>query len=212
MVILVIVLKESTSWYNLWSHASKMKEVKLHIQHVMLWEFRNNKNAKETTKKICSVYEQVVITDCLVWDSFSKFHSSNMLLRDELKILIRPQSRCFKRIGRIQYVQKYSRISTWPQQIPIQYLLLLKKEWKSEQAYWDEYISIATSLLSRQRNDPFLKNITTGDEKWIFYVNFQCKRQWIDEYELLLISPRTVFHGGKVMYGGITAVLFILSF
>ena len=30
-------------------------------------------------------------------------------------------------------------------------------------------LSISTSLLSRQRNDPFLDKIITGDEKWITY-------------------------------------------
>ena len=32
----------------------------------MLWEFNNNKNATETTKKICSVYGQGIITDSQV--------------------------------------------------------------------------------------------------------------------------------------------------
>ena len=29
-----------------------MEEQKVHIQYVMLWEFKNNKNTTETTKKI----------------------------------------------------------------------------------------------------------------------------------------------------------------
>ena len=41
-----------------------MEELKVHIQHVMLWEFKNNKNATRTAKKICSVYGQGDITDC----------------------------------------------------------------------------------------------------------------------------------------------------
>ena len=28
-----------------------MEKLKMSIRHVMLWEFKNNKNAKETTKK-----------------------------------------------------------------------------------------------------------------------------------------------------------------
>ena len=28
-----------------------MEELKVHIQHVMLWEFKNNKNTTETAKK-----------------------------------------------------------------------------------------------------------------------------------------------------------------
>ena len=33
----------------------------------------------------------------------------------------------------------------------------------------EDLISIATSLLSRKRNPPFLQNIITRDEKWVFY-------------------------------------------
>ena len=43
-----------------------MEELKVHIWHVMLWKFNNNKNASETAKKICSIYGQSVITDHLV--------------------------------------------------------------------------------------------------------------------------------------------------
>ena len=28
-----------------------MEELKVHIQHIVLWEFKNNKNATETAKK-----------------------------------------------------------------------------------------------------------------------------------------------------------------
>ena len=40
-----------------------MEELKWHIRRVMLWEFKNNKNAIKAAKKICSVYGQGVITD-----------------------------------------------------------------------------------------------------------------------------------------------------
>ena len=62
--------------------AYKMKEVKVHIWHVMLWEFKNNNNTTETVKKVCSVYGQHVITDCKVpnW-----FPSSDTSLTDEPK-------------------------------------------------------------------------------------------------------------------------------
>ena len=49
----------------------------------MLWKFKNNKNAPETAETICSVYGQGVITDNQVHNWFSKFHFSNMSLRDK---------------------------------------------------------------------------------------------------------------------------------
>ena len=47
-----------------------------------------------------------------------------------------------------------------------------------------------TSLLLRQRNDPFLKKIIPGDEKWVFYDNILHKCQWIDNDESLEPLPK----------------------
>ena len=110
-----------------------MEELKVHIQHVMLWEFKNNGNATEKAKKICSVYGQGVITDYQIQNWFSKFHSSNTSLRDE------PWPGCLSDLNQDtlrESMQKYSTISTWPQHIPIHYLLSLKRNrkkrtWKS---------------------------------------------------------------------------------
>ena len=60
-----------------------MEELKVHIRHVMLWKFKNNKNTTETAKKIMSVYSQGVITKYKVWNWFSKIHSGHTSLRDE---------------------------------------------------------------------------------------------------------------------------------
>ena len=60
-----------------------MEELKVHIRHVMSWEFKNNKNAIESAKKICSVYGQSAITDHQVWNWFSKIHSGDMSLSGE---------------------------------------------------------------------------------------------------------------------------------
>ena len=37
---------------------------KMHIRHVILWEFMNNQNTAEKAKKIHIAYGQGVITDC----------------------------------------------------------------------------------------------------------------------------------------------------
>ena len=49
----------------------------------MLWELKNNKNTREIAKKICSVYGDGVITDCQVWNLFSRFRSGDVSLRDD---------------------------------------------------------------------------------------------------------------------------------
>ena len=49
----------------------------------MSWEFENNKNATETTKKISGIHSQGVITEYQDRNRFSSFHSINTSLRDE---------------------------------------------------------------------------------------------------------------------------------
>ena len=60
-----------------------MEELKVHIQHVMLNKFKNNKIAREKAQRISHVYGQGVITNCQVRKWFSKFSSSDTSLRNE---------------------------------------------------------------------------------------------------------------------------------
>ena len=87
-----------------------MKEVKVHIRHLMLWKFKNNKNSTETSKKMASIYGQGVITDSQIRNWFSKFCSGDKWT--QTRTLIRPWLRCSKWIGSMQPTQKYSRIIT----------------------------------------------------------------------------------------------------
>ncbi|KAG5311344.1 MOS1T transposase, partial [Pseudoatta argentina] len=44
-------------------------------------------------------------------------------------------------------------------------------------------LSIATSLLARQREKSFLWRIMTGDEKWIYFDNRKRRKSWADRYQ-----------------------------
>ena len=66
----------------------------------------------------------------------------------------------------------------------------------------EDRISIATSHLLRQRNDPFLKEIISGDEKWVLNDNVQYEKQWIDKDESRQPTPESELHGRKVCMVG----------
>ena len=47
----------------------------------------------------------------------------------------------------------------------------------------EDHIFMVINLFLSQRNDPFLKNIISGEEKWVFYDNLHRKRQWFNNDE-----------------------------
>ena len=60
-------------------------------------------------------------------------------------------------------------------------------------------IDVCDLLLKRQENDPFLKRIITGDEKWVVYNNVKRKRSWSKKDELAQSTSKTDIHQKKVM-------------
>ncbi|KAG5333135.1 SETMR methyltransferase, partial [Acromyrmex heyeri] len=59
-----------------------MESEKVHIRHVMLWEFKQGNSAKGTAEKICSVYGEGLISDRAVRNWFAKFRSGDTTLKD----------------------------------------------------------------------------------------------------------------------------------
>ncbi|KAK5642689.1 hypothetical protein RI129_008856 [Pyrocoelia pectoralis] len=58
---------------------------------------------------------------------------------------------------------------------------------------------ICSSLLLRNKNDPFLHRIVTFDEKWIMYDNRKRSGQWLDKDEPPTHFPKAKIHQTKVM-------------
>ncbi|XP_023237751.1 histone-lysine N-methyltransferase SETMAR-like [Centruroides sculpturatus] len=171
-----------------------MEHLKVHVRHIMLWEFKLGKNATETAKKICNVYGSGVISDRVVRKWFTKFRSGDFSLKDDerpgrssdfdddvLKALIEQNPRQTTRelaeklhtsqstINRhLQKLGKVSKLGVW---VPHN----LSERNKADRR------SIAATLLSWQKEESFLAKIVTGDEKWITYENVIRKRQWVDK-------------------------------
>ena len=60
-----------------------MEGLKVHISHVMLWEFKQGHNAMETAEEICSVNGDSTIIDRAVQNWFAKFDSGDTSMKDE---------------------------------------------------------------------------------------------------------------------------------
>ena len=60
-----------------------MEGLKVHIRHVMLWQFKQGNSDTETAEKIGSVYGEGTIIDRAVRNWFVKFCSGGTSLKDE---------------------------------------------------------------------------------------------------------------------------------
>ena len=65
--------------------------------------------------------------------------------------------------------------------------------------YFLDHISACDSLLKRNENVPFLKQIVIGDEKWILYNNVEWKRSWGKRNKQPPTTPETSLHPKKMM-------------
>lgn len=201
-----------TRYVKLFFLTSEMEGQKVHIRHVMLWEFKQGNSAKATAEKICSVYGEGLITDRAVRNWFIKFRSGDTTLKDELRAG-RPSDfddNLLKAILEQNPRQSTRGIAKRLNTSQSTVNRHLQKLWKvCKLGVWvphnlsernkEDRMSIATSLLSRVKIEPFLNRIVTGDEKWVTYDNIIRKRQWLDKYQPPLPDPKANIHGKKIL-------------
>ncbi|XP_011631768.1 histone-lysine N-methyltransferase SETMAR-like, partial [Pogonomyrmex barbatus] len=68
-----------------------------------------------------------------------------------------------------------------------------------KEVYLMARINIYDMLIKREENDPFLKRLITGDEKWIIYNNVVRKRSWSRRDDSLQTTSKANIHQRKVM-------------
>ena len=188
-----------------------MEEKKQHFQHIMLYYFKKGKNATETQKKICAVYGEGAVTDrtCQKW--FVKFRTGDFPLddaprsgrpvevdSDQIKTLIEnSQHYTTREIANILKISKSSIENHLHQLGYVNRFDVWVPHKLSEKNLLDR-ISASNSLLKRNENILFLKQIVMGDEKWILYNNVEWKRLWGKRNEPPPTTPKAGLHP-KVM-------------
>lgn len=189
-----------------------MEDKKMHLRHVMLYYYKKGKNASQTCRKICSVYGDNVLAESTVRKWFVRFKSEIFDLKDK--------DRC----GRPSIVDEdpiqneiendpHSTTRSIAETLQISHMSvgrhLKKLEYINRYDIWIPHnlnenqlmvrVSICSSLLIRNKRDPFLRRTITGDEKWVIFDNPKRKRSWTKVNEPPLTIPKAELHPKKVM-------------
>ncbi|XP_035222849.1 histone-lysine N-methyltransferase SETMAR-like [Stegodyphus dumicola] len=175
------------------------------------FQLRNlkGKNAVQARKKLTDVYGEGVLTvrQCQNW--FTKFRSGNFDVeesgrpveadKDTIKALLDANRRITTReigerlnlsnssvYGHLKGLGLTSKLDVWVPHVLTERNLCRR-------------VDVCDSLLKRQENDPFLKRIITGDEKWVVYNNVKRKRLWSRKDEPAQSVSKANIHQKKLL-------------
>lgn len=197
----------------LWRFASSTDNLPHnHIRHIIFHEFMRGTSAAQAARNIDAVYGEGSVSEhtCRIW--FNRFRSGDTSLEDQ------PHSGRPSEVNDqalIGLVKEDSRQTTrdLAEQLQVSHTTVENHLYKlgyrnifgawvphalTEANKWQR-LSISSSLLSRYNRKSFLPRLVTGDEKWVFHVNFRRKRQWVAPGEKPSPDPKPDPHRKKLM-------------
>ncbi len=184
-----------------------MKNQKLYLRCCILYEFQLDHSAREAAANICRALGQGSVSHATCNNLFQKFRSGDTDLEDyprpghepkvdneELQNLLEIDPRQTTRelaaeLGcthtaiekHLHAMGKVCKLGAWVPHV-------LTDDNKINR------VTICNSLLLRPHREDFLKQIVTGDEKWVMYVNHTRKRQWLDRDQQPEPEPKPELH------------------
>nr|BAO79485.1 transposase [Campsomeris sp. Cas_Ok01] len=189
-----------------------MEEQDVHFRHILLYYFRKGKNASQAQKKLCAVYGDEALKERQRRNWFERFRSGDFSLKNAQRSG-RPVEVDETHIKAIIDSDRHSTTRDIAEKLNVSHTCIEKKLktlgyvkkldlWiphQLKEIHLTQRISICDSLLKRNENDPFLKNLVTGDEKWIVYNNVTRKRSWVKQDQPAQTASKAEIHQKKIM-------------
>lgn len=182
------------------------------FRQIYFYEFKLGRSAAETARNINAVWSMGSVNKTTVQRWFLKFENNNYSLEDkqgrgrpsavendQLEASIESDPRKTTREVAKELQVHHSTIVRHLGQIG-----KVKKldKWVPHELNANQKLrrfEVASALLFRNKNDPFLNRIVTCDEKWILYDNRQRSGQWLDKSEPPKTFPKQKLQQKKVM-------------
>lgn len=183
-----------------------------HFRNILLFYFHKGNKVAEAHKEICEVYGVDCITERTCQNWFKKFRSGNFSLKDDHRSgrpnkVVNDQVNVIITEDRhitVREIAHRLNVSHTTVENHLKHLGLVKKLdiWvphELKEIHLTQRINICDTHLKRNENDPFLKRIITGDEKWVTYNNIVRKRSWSRRDELAQTISKPELHAKKIM-------------
>lgn len=189
-----------------------MSEISEEIRYIMLFYYKKGKSGAKTHRKICAVYGEDALSERTVQHWFTRFRSGNFDVKDATRTG-RPLTEKADEILELIEIDRHATCEDIADALCIDsktvWNHLKKANFSKTLDVWVPHnlsqknlidrISISETLLKRNEIDPFLKQIVTGDEKWVKYENIVRKRSWKKVGEAPEMTPKPGLTAKKVM-------------
>ena len=192
-------------------HEQKMNLSRREIRVFLLHECRLGHKATEAINNICSTMGEDVLSIRTAQHWFNRFRNDNLehddLPRpgrslevdvDHLKQLIedpRMTSRCSAEQFGCSHTVVEKHLNelgkTW------RYGVWIRHELSPHQLQYR--VDACMDLMTSHRNYQWLRNLITGDEKWVLYINYTHRRQWLSLGQTGAATPKADLPPKKVV-------------
>ena len=189
-----------------------MDKSKDHFRHCLLYEFQQNRTATEAHRNLVAVFGGECLSESQCHRYFQRFRNGDFSIEDSphagrpIQLDIDALLPILKSNPYLSTRDLASEFSC-NQSTIVRHLVTLGfvqklGAWVPHSLTDDQKalrVNVCSSLLSRKRRFEWLKNLITGDEKWLLYINHTRKRQWLPAEQEPIPEPKGEIHPKKVM-------------